>query len=410
MTTDNANLIRRAIIIGALGYFIDVFDIQLFAVLRTASLTDLGVPADRLARVAGIILNVQTLGLLAGGLLWGWLGDRLGRLKAMYGSILIYSVSTLLCSVVHDPVVYGVYRFLAGFGLAGETGAAVTLVAELMPAASRGWGVMLIGGIGFAGPIGAVGLGWLLPWRRAYVAAGVAGLIVFTLRKTLSESATFTQTRDSGVKRGSWSLLAKKGPLLKLLFCFLIGGPLLYGFNVINFFSTEWSRIVLRPDEVFVQKYALLAFYCGSVLGDFASGALTQLWRSRRKTITVFLVWGMVTSSAFLFGAPLVRLSSAQFYGAYFLMGLSVGYWVLMTTVAAEQFGTNIRATTSIVVTNLVRGFTIPIVFAFQALQPALGIDHSALAIGILIYPVSLFALWRLKETHGIDLHYVEDA
>ena len=403
-------MIRRAIVIAALGYFIDVFDLQTFAVLRVPSLTELGVAPERMAQMGGSILSQQMVGVLLGGLLWGYLGDRFGRLKAMYGSILIYSLATLLCATVHDPAVYGAYRFLAGLGLAGETGAAVTLIAEMMPARSRGWGIMIVGGIGLAGPVGAVCISWLLPWRETYVAAGVFGLLLLILRKTLAEPLMFTRRMDDSVKHGSWALLVNRRSLFVLLCCLAMGAPLIYGFSIMNFFSAEFSTDALRAGEPFVQKYALLAFYSGSVLGDFASGALTQYLGSRRKTIAAFLLWGIVVCVGFLLGAPMLKLSTTQFYAAYFLIGTTVGYWVLMTTVAAEHFGTNIRATTAIVVTNTVRGLTVPLVFILQALKPFEGITLAAAIIGLAVYPVALLALRGLKETHGLDLDYLETA
>jgi MFS family permease len=404
----STKLIRRAIIIGALGYFIDVFDIQLFAVLRVSSLTDLGVTPDRLPIVAGYILNVQMLGMILGGFLWGWLGDRFGRLRALYGSILIYSIGTLLCAIVHDPVTYGFYRFFTGFGLAGETGAAVTLVAELMPAGKRVWGIIILAGFAFFGPAVAVGISWLLDWRTTYIVAGVMGLLLLVLRKSLSEPLLFSKLADRDSKLGSWALLAKRKPAITLLYCLLMGAPLSYGWNFLNFFSTEIGHTMLIDSQSFNPKLSMIAFYLGTAFGDGISGALTQFWGSRRKAIGTFLLLGWAISSSLLIGGPIVKLSTSLFYTAYFLIGISGGFWILMTTVAAEHFGTNIRATTSIVVTNLVRGFTIPLIFSLQMLKPMTGIDNGAVLIAMVIYPVALLALSRLKETHGTDLDYLE--
>ncbi len=406
--SDPAKLIRRAIVIGALGYFIDVFDIQLFAVLRVSSLTELGVSPERLPIIAGYILNAQMAGMILGGFLWGWLGDRFGRLRALYGSILIYSIGTLLCSIVHDPVTYGAYRFLSGFGLAGETGAAVTLVAELMPARSRALGIMILAGFAFLGPAAAVAISWLLDWRITYVIAGVMGLLLLVLRKALSEPLLFAKFADQPVMRGSLKLLAKRRPALALLWCLLAGVPLTYSWNLINFFSAEFGHSMLREGAVFSPKLPLIAFYLGTACGDVVSGAMTQILGSRRKTIAIFLIFGWGLISGVLIVGPIVKLSAPMFYGIYFLIGISGGFWVLITTVAAEHFGTNIRATTSIVVTNLVRGFTIPLVFILQALKPHTGIDGAAVWIALAIYPIALFALTRLDETHGRDLDYLE--
>jgi MFS family permease len=199
--------VRRAIIIGSLGYFIDLFDIQLFAVLRLPSLTEIGVSSDQLATVGGQILNAQMAGMILGAFLWGWLGDRFGRLKAIYGSILIYSIGTLACGFVHDSFTYGLMRFVTGFGLAGETGAAITLVSEMMIPQKRGWGVTIVGAIAFLGPAVAVLISWFVPWRETYIIASLMGFALFILRRNLLEPTLFQKTDLIKNGRGSLKLL-----------------------------------------------------------------------------------------------------------------------------------------------------------------------------------------------------------
>jgi len=404
----SSSSLRRAIIICALGYFIDVFDIQLFAVLRVSSLTDLGVAADRLAAIGGYILNVQMLGMIMGAFLWGWLGDRFGRLKALYGSILIYSLGTLTCSFVSDPISYGLLRFITGFGLAGETGAAITLVAEMMSREKRGWGITIIAGFGFLGPVFAVLTALFLPWRQVYIFAGILGLLLLILRIRLTEPAMFLKIIESKKQRISLKLLAQPRQAFTLLCCILTGLPMIYGWSLLNFFSMEFSSAVLKPGEVFNQKICLMLFFLGTSCGDMLSGAISQFWRSRRKTMLAFLVFGLLLSMSYLLIAPRVRLAAEALYGIYFLIGLAAGAWILFATMAAEHFGTNVRATTSIATNNLVRGFTIPMIFAFHRLREVMSITDAAALIGVVLYAVGFLALSCLRETHGVDLDYVE--
>jgi len=399
---------RRAIVVCALGYFIDVFDIQLFAVLRVPSLTALGVPADKLAVVGGYILNAQMLGMILGAFLWGWLGDRFGRIKALYGSILVYSLGTLACSFVQDPVSYGVMRFATGFGLAGEVGAALTLIAELMPPLTRGWGMTVAGAFGLLGPVGAVLLSWFVEWRTTYIIAGVMGLVLLILRMRLVEPALFAKTAAGNSVRGSLRLLAQPRQGLAFLYCFMIGMPIIYGWFLLNFFSAEFSHAVLAEGELFNQKICLLTFYLGTSCGDMISGTVSQLWGSRRKALASILLLGIIAAAVLVVLGPRVHFTAAFLYALYFILGIAAGGWLLFVTIAAEHFGTNIRATTAIVISNLGRGFSIPMIFAFQGLRESLSITNAAAVIGLTLYALGFLALRGLRETHGLDLDYVE--
>lgn len=405
--TDKSSL-TRAIVICALGYFIDVFDIQLFAVLRVPSLTELGVPQDRLAFIGGYIFNAQVAGMILGAFLWGWLGDRFGRVKALYGSILIYSIGTFACSFVHDPLTYGLLRVFTGFGLAGETGAAITMMAEMISPQKRTWGIITVAGIGFLGPVFAILISWFMSWRETYILGGVLGLVILLLRVKLREPALFERALKSQVVRGSLQILMQRKQALTVLAGVVMGGPLAYGWFLLNFFSAEFSRVMLAPGENFNQKLAFLSFYLGTACGDVMSGAVSQYWRSRRKAVATFLLIGMVVAAFYLGFGPTAKLTTTAFYRIYFVLGAAAGCWVIMTAMFAEHFGTNIRATTAILLTNFVRGVSIPMIFAFQWLKGAIGLTEAALIIGAVLYMGAFFALSRLRETHGLDLDYIE--
>ena len=399
--------VHRAIIVCALGYFIDIFDIQLYAVLRVASLTELGVPTNRLAAIGGYILNAQMFGMIVGAFLWGWLGDQYGRLKALYGSILICSVGTLLCSVVHDPTTYGVYRFISGFGLAGETGAAITLVTELLSPQKRGWGPTIVGGFGAFGPVFAVLISWFMPWRETYLIAGCLGLVIFVMRMKLVESAIFEKINQQQVARGFWQLYASPKRALTFVCCIALAVSATYGTNLLNFFSVEISKNVLKPGEIFSQKTSMLLFYVGLGFGNAISGAISQLWHSRRKGMAASLLFGALVSAAYLLAGPLIKFPVAVVYIIYFALGLS-GSLALAVTIAAEQVGTNIRATSSILMSNFARGLVIPMVFTFQWLREFMSVAGAAAVVGGFLYLAAFMALYHLRETHGVDLDYSE--
>ena len=402
-----ASLISRALLVCALGYLIDVADVHLFAVLRVASLADLGVPAAMTSRVAGWILNAQMAGMLAGAFLWGYLGDRLGRLKALYGSIVVYSLGALGCAFARGPLAYGVLRAVTGFGVAGETGAAVTLVAELMPALERGWGVALISGVAFLGPVLVIFASALMPWRHVYAVAGACGLGLLLLRLELVEPEVFRKAQGHENRPGSWRLLLQPAQARAAVQCLALGLPLIYAWSLLNFFSLELGGAVTHGAP-FRQKVCLMVFYVGASAGDVLSALASQLWGSRRKSLAVFLGAGAALSAAFLLLGPRLWLTARQLYAVYFALGVCGGCWALFTIIAAEHFGTNIRATTSIVIANLARGFTVPMVFAFQALGGAMSVTHAAALIGGALYLVGFAALTGLRETHGADLDYVE--
>jgi hypothetical protein len=278
-----------------------------------------------------------------------------------------------------------------------------------MSAQKRGWGVMLVAGIGFLGPVFAVLIAWLLPWRATYIVAGLLGLVILILRMRLIEPALFEKTKSPELLRGSLRLIFRRHRGFIFACCIVAGLPFTFSWNLLNFFSPELSHAVLREGEIFNQKSCLLLFYLGTSCGDFLSGAATQFWRSRRKAMLAVFLTGAAGAGFYLLLGPLIRLSAAGFYATYFVLGLAAGGgWALFSMIAAEQFGTNIRATTAILVINLVRGFSIPMLFVFQGLRHVLSITDAAAVIGAVLYGFAVLALFRLRETHGLDLDYLE--
>jgi putative MFS transporter len=400
--------IVRSIIVCALGYLIDIFDIQLFSVLRVPSLTALGVPADQLTSVGGYMLNAQMLGMVMGAFLWGWIGDKWGRVRSLYGSILLYSIGSLACGFVADVPTYGFLRFITGFGVAGEVGAAITLIAEIAPAKTRNWFIVAVSGIGFLGPVIAVLVSWFVPWRETYMIAGLLGFGLLVARFNLQESPLFQRIRNIDIGAGDLRILTQSKRSHTMVYCLMIGGPLIYAWLLLNFFSAEFSRLILGPNDRFDQKVCLLAFYIGACFGDVLSGIASELLHSRRKACAAMLVLGMLSSLTLMLLGPTMKLSVDAFYAAYFIIGTAGGCWVLQTAICAEQFGTNIRATTTIVLTNIARALSIPMIFAFQALQAIVQINVASALIGAVLYAAAFIALGRLRETHRLDLDYIE--
>jgi putative MFS transporter len=397
---------RLAVVVAALGYFVDIYDLLLFGIVRVPSLQDLGLEGDEVRRIGALLLNAQMLGLLAGGLLWGVLGDLRGRKSVLFGSILLYSLANLANAAVTNVEAYAAMRFIAGVGLAGELGAGVTLVSELMHRERRGLGTMVIAGFGTLGAVVASLVGDLLPWRWAYVVGGCLGLALLALRVGVLESGMFEQTRAAGgVRRGVFlALFTSADRARRYLACILVGLPIWYAVGLLILFAPEFARAVGVGEGVTAGR-AILFCYLGLSVGDFASGAFSQWLRSRRKAMLVYVLALQGVVLAYLLGRG---YSPAAFYGLCLAVGFFAGYWAVFMANASEQFGTNLRATVTTTVPNVVRGAVVPITLAAEALRGPLGLTGAALAVGGVCTALALLALALLPERFSADLDYVE--
>ena len=394
-----------AIAVAALGYFVDVFDILLFSVVRVTSLRDLGVPAGEQLGTGLTLLSIQNAGLMIGGILFGIYGDRAGRRSVLFGSILLYSVANLANALIQSVPAYAACRFVAGLGLAGELGAGVTLVSELMPTRKRGYGTAIIASVGLAGGLVAPWVGTSLPWRTAYVVGGVAGLMLLGLRLAVHESPLFRSVQKTSAARGNLlMLLGSRDRVWRYVRAFLTGLPIWYAIGILISLAPEVGKGLGLGAPIAVAP-ALFNMYVGFVVGDISSGLLSQALRSRRAVMLIYLallgatVWAMLGWSG---------LTPARFYLLCIPLGTGAGYWVLFVTAAAEQFGTNLRATVATSLSNLVRGSIIPIAAAFHALAPSLGIRGSAGAVGAVCVLVAIAAVLATPETFDRDLDYLE--
>jgi len=392
--------------VAALGYFVDIYDLILFSIVRVASLKSLGIPDDQMLDTGVLLLNMQMGGMLLGGILWGILGDKRGRISVLFGSIFLYSAANIANGFVQDVSMYALLRFIAGIGLAGELGAGITLVSEVMPKHKRGYGTMIVASIGVMGAVAAALIVDLTEWRTSYFIGGGMGLLILLLRVGVYESGMYNsikQAKDIG--KGQFiKLFTDKNRFLKYLYCILIGLPLWFVVGILITFSPEFGKAFGITEPISAGK-SVMYCYIGLVFGDILSGTLSQYWKSRKKTLYYFLVATLATISIYLF---FNTFGVVYFYGVCIAIGISVGYWVIFVTNASEQFGTNLRSTVATSVPNLIRGSVIPLTTLFQLLKPVMGIKYGAFAIGVVTILIALWATRKLEETYGKDLDYTE--
>jgi MFS transporter, putative metabolite:H+ symporter len=397
---------RMAVLVAALGYFVDIYDLILFGVVRRASILGIGVPEAQVLDVGVHLLNMQMGGMLVGGIIWGVLGDKRGRLSVLFGSIILYSLANIANGLVHTVGAYSAVRFIAGLGLAGELGAGITLVSELLTKEWRGYGTAIVATVGICGGIVGATVGDLVNWRTAYFIGGGLGLALLILRIGVIESGMFEKTRMlAEVPRGNLlGLLWPARRLRKYLSVILVGVPIWFVVGALIILSPELGK-ALGMNPAPSGGRAVLFCYVGLAVGDLASGVLSQIFRSRKKIVGSFiLITAIFMVVYFTVGAS----SLTAFYATCIGLGLGVGYWAVFVTVASEQFGTNIRATVTTTAPNFVRGAVVPINLAVQSLRPQIGHAKAAILVGVIVVSLALIALGNLDETHGKDLDYLE--
>jgi len=394
------------ITVSSLGYFVDVFDLLLFSVVRKKSLLDLGVAdADTLA-IGLRLLNWQMFGILLGGFAWGMVGDKRGRLSVLFGSIILYSVANLANGFAHSVWEYEACRFIAGFGLAGELGAGITLVSECMSSERRGLGTMLIATVGVPGAIFAAWVGAAYSWRTAFFIGGGMGLALLLMRVGLYESGLYDSVREAGIVRGSLLLLFRTpARIYRFLLCILTGLPAYLVIGILITLAPEFGKAMnLNPAPV--AGTAIILAYTGLTVGGLLCSGLSQVLRRRRAAMIIFHLVGLVSTLVYLYWTP------ADLFGYYarcLFLGIGVGFWALMVTVAAEEFGTNLRATVTTAVPNLARGALIPITWAFNLARDHLGIIDGAAVVGIGCLLIAIVAIALSRETFGKSLDFLEE-
>jgi len=398
-------LIRIPVLVAALGYLVDMYDLFLFNIVRVPSLKDLGLTQEQLFTKGLAILNVQMVGMLLGGVLWGVLGDKKGRLSVLFGSILLYSLANIANSFIVSYDQYLVLRFIAGIGLAGELGAGITLVAEILPKEIRGWGTTLVATVGLLGAILAYFVADRFSWRTSYMAGGILGILLLVTRIRVMESGLFNIIRKKQISRGNFFSLFSNGRRFVKYFCsILIGVPAWFVTGVLIFFSPEFGHAQGVDGTIVAGKAVMLAF-AGQVLGDIVSGYLSQRLKSRKKGMVLFL-----TGSYFFMLVYLLTKSHSLtlFYAICACLGFFNGYWTLFVTIAAELFGTNLRATVATTVPNFVRASVIPVSGLFLFAKGHFGLTIAGIISATIVIIIAFVALAQLDETFTKELNYEE--
>ena len=410
------------VIVAALGYFVDIYDLILFQVIKNPSLESLGLSGQALTDAGINLMNWQMIGMLIGGILWGILGDRRGRISVLFGSIILYSLANFANAFVTDLGTYAALRLIAGIGLAGELGAGITLVSETMTQKNRGYGTMIVVSFGVLGAVAAnlvalngeffsgvlfdlTGLK-MAGWQVAYIIGGVLGILLLFLRIGVYESHMYTAIETKHISRGNFfKLFSNRKIFVKYLCCIAIGVPIWYMIGVLIALAKDISA--LKGINTIVTGNAVMYFYIGTSFGDFMSGYLSQIFRSRKKIMFFYLCVTVIAVPIYLY---IPFTDPTMFYWICAFLGFASGYWAVFVTIASEQFGTNIRSTVTTSVPNFVRGSLVLLTLTLSIFTKGFQIDliTSCLIVGIISVAIAFYALSKLEETYHKELAYTE--
>jgi MFS transporter, putative metabolite:H+ symporter len=410
MSTKTTSILNVAVVVAALGYFVDIYDLLLFTIVREPSIRDLGVSDTGMLAASTKIINWQMIGLLIGGILWGVMGDKKGRLSVLFGSILLYSVANFLTGFVITVDQYAWARFVAGIGLAGELGAGITLVSELLPKEKRGIGTSLVAGIGLFGAVFAYFVHeYTGDWRLCYKIGGGLGIMLLLLRISVAESGMFHQAKQKGVSRGNLLMFFNNAQRFrKYVLAILIGLPTWYVIGILVNLSNRFAG-KLYGDNLIDSGRSIMFAYVGIATGDILIGFVSQYFKSRKKAMYVF--YAMSILMVILFYSPL-NTTDQTMYLICGLLGFSTGFWAIFVTMGAEQFGTNLRATAATTIPNMVRGalplMNLMFVNLFQNTWNW-SLIQSGILTGIIVIMIGLVSIYFTQETFHKDLDYVEE-
>ena len=405
MQSKQTSLFHLAVIVSALGFFVDVYDLLLFGIVRKPSLRDMGLSPEEILTQGELIISIQMIGLLIGGIIWGILGDKKGRLKVLFGSILLYSVANILNGMVTSVSQYILLRFIAGIGLAGELGAGITLVSELLPKEKRGIATAMIPAFGILGAVTAFIMNSFFDWRTCYYIGGVMGLVLLILRVSVHESSLYKQTVVTSVSRGNFFMFfTNRKRFLRYIRCILIGLPTWYIIGVLATFADQFGKEFGIPG--IDPAKAILFLYIAIAFGDLTVGLLSQWLKSRKKSLFIF--YGVT-----ILFCTLYFLQNGGTAGHFYLicagLGYGSGFTVVYITMSAEQFGTNLRATAAITIPNMVRGALPLILLLFKYLRNVFdSYVTGGWITGIILMGIAIAAAIFTEETFGKNLDFVE--
>jgi MFS family permease len=413
MTEKKAGILSLAVVVAALGYFVDIYDLLLFTIVREPSLQGIGVVlTDKVQVLAAStkIINWQMVGLLIGGVIWGTIGDKKGRLSVLFGSIALYSIANFITGYIQTVDQYAWARFVAGVGLAGELGAGITLVSELLPKEKRGIGTSLVAGIGLFGAVFAYFIYKVTnDWRLCYKIGGGLGIVLLILRISVAESGMFNAVKQqANVQRGNILMFFNNGKRFKKYFlAILIGLPTWYVIGVLVNYSNRFAKEMYGDNHIESGR-AIMYAYVGIAVGDILIGLVSQYFKSRKKALLCFYILTMATLAVFFSS---YNSSDSRMYGICCMLGFSTGFWAIFITMGAEQFGTNLRATAATTVPNMVRG-SLPLInmLFLDLFQKTWGWNllKSGMVTGVVVMAITLVAFYFTEETFHKDLNYVE--
>ncbi len=412
MTTPSASkTFSLIVLVAALGYFVDIYDLLLFSVERIVSLKSILGPTatDKEIKIIGKqLLNWQMGGMLIGGVFWGILGDKKGRLSVLFGSILLYSLANIANGFVQTVSQYAVLRFISGFGLAGELGAGITLVSETLSKEKRGIGTMIVATVGVFGAVVAGFMSNIIEdWRNSFFIGGGMGLILLLLRIGVFESGMYVKIKEQNVSRGNLlSLLSSRKKAVKYFNIILVTVPVWYVMGILVTFAPEMMKSMGVSSFIPNPGKCIMYAYLGITFGDLASGLLSQVLKSRKKALATFLSLTVIGVCLYFTWAP---HSEVVFYTVICFIGFATGYWAVFMSTAAELFGTNIRSTVTTTAPNFVRGSLILVSWLVSIAENYLNSVQSAIIVGVVVLGIAVVALWNLEETFHKDLNYIED-
>jgi len=405
-SSSNTRNVYFLVLVAALGYFVDIYDLVLFSVVRLKSFADIGISPENMRTDGEYVINMQMFGLLIGGLIWGIIGDKFGRIKVLFGSILMYSLANIANGFVTDVHSYAIIRFIAGIGLAGELGAGITLVTESMDKEKRGYGTMIVAGIGLLGAAAAATIGKHFSWQTSYFVGGGMGLLLLLLRVGTFESGMFKHVAQAEkVSKGNFFMLfSNRKRFLKYLACICLGLPLWFIVGILVTQSPEIGK-ALGSKDLLNAGTGIMYTYFGIAIGDVVCGFLAQVLKSRRKTVLIFQALSVLTVILYLTSTG---LTESHFIWICLFMGFAVGYWATFVTIAAEQFGTNIRSTVTTTAPNFVRGALIPVTLTFEFFVHRYNIVSAAFIVMAIVTIIAMISVISLKESFNKDLNYLE--
>jgi MFS transporter, putative metabolite:H+ symporter len=398
------SIFNVTVLVAALGYFVDIYDLLLFQIVRVDSLKSLGLSTEMIKSEGEFIISIQMIGLLIGGIIWGVMGDKKGRLSVLFGSIVLYSVANILNGFVQTTNQYALVRFIAGIGLAGELGAGITLVTELISKEKRGLSTSLVAGIGLTGAVVAYFISENFNWRICYFIGGGLGFCLLLLRISVFESGMFTKVKQQQVQRGNFFMFfTNKLRFKKYSLAILIGLPTWYVIGILIAFSNDFAKAFGFTEAVLPKKATMFAYVAISI-ADLAIGFISHWLKSRKKALYIFYA---ITFLGIYFYFNQANGTTQNMYLICALLGFGTGFWAIFVTMAAEQFGTNLRATAATTVPNMVRGSLPLMLLLLQTVVNSYVV--AGWITGIIIMVISCTAAYFTEETFGKELNYTEE-